>query len=201
MSQIALPLDWPESTDDSAFIVDSSNGEAVKHLEHWSLWPVRISLLTGPRKSGRSSLGRLFASKSGGDVIDDADLSEEEALFHAWNAAQARQRPLLIIADEPPPRWEITLPDLRSRIAATPKIRITEPSDQLIEARLHHHFTTRGLAVPQNVIDYLLKRMDRSHYALHHLIETLDRMAFERRSRLTLGLVRDVMAELGVIDL
>lgn len=201
MSQIALPLDWPESADGSAFIVDSSNSDAVKHLEHWSLWPVRTSLLTGPRKSGRSSLGRLFASKCGGEVIDDADLSEEEALFHAWNAAQASQRPLLIIADEPPPRWEITLPDLRSRIAATPKIHITEPSDQLIETRLHHHFTARGLAVPQNAVDYLLKRMDRSHYALHHLIETLDRMAFERRSRITLGLVRDAMTELGFIDL
>lgn len=201
MSQIALPLDWPESVDDNAFIVDSSNSEAVKHLEHWALWPVRTSLLTGPRKSGRSSLGRLFASKSGGDVIDDSDLSEEEALFHAWNAAQASGRPLLIIADEPPPRWKITLPDLRSRIAATPKVRIDEPSDQLIDARLHHHFAARGLAVPQNVVDYLLKRMDRSHYALHHLIEKLDRLAFERRSRLTLGLVRDAMKELGFIDL
>ena len=201
MSQIALPLDWPESADDSAFIVDSSNSEAVKHLEHWSLWPVQTSLLTGPRKSGRSSLGRLFASKSGGDVIDDADLAEEEMLFHAWNAAQASQRPLLIIADEPPPCWEITLPDLQTRIAATPKIRIFEPSDQLIEARLHHHFAAQGLVVPQNVIDYLLKRMDRSHYALHHLIENLNRKAFERRSRITLGLVRDAMADLGFIDL
>ncbi len=201
MSQIALPLDWPVSADDSAFIVDSSNSEAVKHLEHWSLWPVRTSLLTGPRKSGRSSLGRLFASKSGGDVIDDADLAEEEALFHAWNGAQASQRPLLIIADEPPPRWEITLPDLRTRIAATPKIRISEPSDQLIEARLHHHFAAQGMVVPQNAIEYLLKRMDRSHYTLHHLIETLDRMAFERRSRITLGLVRDAMTDLGFIDL
>lgn len=201
MSQISLPLDWPDPADSGAFIVDASNSEAVRHLEHWSLWPVRTSLLTGPRKSGRSTLGRLFASKSGGDVIDDADLSEEEALFHAWNAAQAGQRPLLIIADEPPPRWEIALPDLRSRIAASPKIRIHEPSDRLIEARLQHHFAARGLAVPKNAADYLLKRMDRSHYVLHHLIETLDRLAFERRSRLTLALVRDAMSELGFIDL
>lgn len=201
MSQIALPLDFPEPADSGVFIVDASNSEAVRHLEHWSLWPVRTSLLTGPRKSGRSTLGRLFVSKSGGDVIDDADLSEEEMLFHAWNAAQAGQTPLLIIADEPPPRWEIALPDLRSRMAATPKVRIDEPTDQLIEARLHHHFAARSLAVPQNAVEYLLKRMDRSHFALHQLIETLDRLAFERRSRPTLGLVRDAMTELGFIDL
>ncbi|QLC24126.1 chromosomal replication initiator DnaA [Parasphingopyxis algicola] len=200
MSQFALPLDWPESGRGDAFIVDASNSEAVRHLEHWSLWPVRTSLLTGPRKSGRSTLGQLFARKSGGRVIDDADLSAEETLFHAWNAAQADRQPLLIIADEPPPRWEIALPDLRTRIAATPKVRIGEPSDQLIETRLQHHFGAQGMAIPQNAIDYLLKRMDRSHYALHHLMETLDRLGFERRSRITLGLVRDAMKELGFID-
>lgn len=200
MSQIALPLDWPDSGRDSAFIVDESNAEAVKHLDHWSLWPVRTSLLTGPRKSGRSTLGRIFARKSGGQVIDDADLSEEETLFHAWNAAEAVQRPLLIIADEPPPRWEIGLPDLRTRIAASPKIRIAEPTDALIANRLHQHFADRGLAVPENAVEYLLKRMDRSHYALLQIIETLDRKAFERRGRITRDMARDAMRELGFID-
>ena len=182
------------------FIIDQSNAEAAKHLDHWTLWPVYSSLLTGPRKSGRSTLGRMFARKSGGSVIDDADLSEEEELFHAWNSAQADQRHLLIIADEPPPRWEITLPDLQTRIAATPKVRIAEPTDELIANRLHQHFGDRDLAMPDNAVDYLLKRMDRSHYALFQLIETLDGMAFERRGRITRDLARDAMAELGFID-
>jgi hypothetical protein len=200
MSQFALPLSLPDDGGDDAFIVDESNAEAVRHLEHWQHWPVRVTLLTGPRKSGRSTLGRLFARKTGGMVIDDADLSDEEALFHAWNEAQNSKTPLLIIADEPPPLWEIALPDLRTRIAATPKVRIEEPSDALIEARLRHHFEAQGLPVPQNVIEYLLKRMERSHYALHHLIETVDRLAFERQSRITLGLVRDAMNAIGFID-
>src|SRR3546814_11363782 len=57
-------------------------------LEHWSLWPVRASLLTGPPKSGRSHLGRIFQHWSSGDVIDDADLADEQMIFHAWNRAQ-----------------------------------------------------------------------------------------------------------------
>ena len=40
------------------------NADAVRHLGHWSLWPVTATLLTGPRKSGRSLLGRIFAAKS-----------------------------------------------------------------------------------------------------------------------------------------
>jgi hypothetical protein len=201
MRQIALPLDWPEPENSSAYIVDECNTEAVRHLEHCSLWPVRISLLTGPRKSGRTTLAKLFERKSGGRYIDDADLSQEEVLFHAWNEAQANRQPLLIIADDPPPRWEITLPDLRSRISATPKIRIGEPGDAFIEARLHQHFGFQGLLVPQNAIEYLLKRMERSHYALFHIIETMDRLAFEQRSGVTMALARRAMEELGFIDL
>lgn len=201
MSQIALPLDWPDDGNENSFIIDDSNRDAVRHLEHWSLWPVRITLLTGPRKSGRSTLGRFFVRRSGGRLMDDADLSEEEALFHAWNEAQNERRPLLVIADSPPPRWTISLPDLRSRIAATPKIAIEEPSDALIEQRLHQHFSQRGIAIAQNAIDYLVKRIERSHFALHQLIETLERIAFERKGGVTLSIARDAAAELGFIDL
>jgi len=201
MNQLALPLDWPDHGEDDAFIVDESNREAVRHLDHWSLWPVRITLLTGPRKSGRSMLGRLFARKSGGRLIDDADLGDEEALFHAWNEAQVEHRPLLVIADEPPPRWQSALPDLRSRIAATPKIALAEPGDALIEARVFRHFAAHGLNVPQNAVDYLLRRIERSHYALYQAIETIDRLMVERRKPVTRGLVRDALAEIGFIDL
>ena len=39
--------------------------------------PVMASVLTGPRKSGRSLLARVFASRSGGSIVDDADLRPE----------------------------------------------------------------------------------------------------------------------------
>ena len=197
MSQIALPLDWPEDSDEDGFILDTSNRDAVRHLEHWSLWPVRITLLTGPRKSGRSTLARMFARKSGGRIIDEADLDDEEALFHAWNEAQSGRQPLLIVGDMPPPMWEIALPDLRSRIAATPKIELYDPSDALIEARLHRHFSGRGMPIPQNAIEFALKRVERSHFALHQLIETLDRLSFERKRPITMALIRDALEEIG----
>ena len=201
MSQIALPLDWPDDSDATGFILDESNSAAVRHLDHWSLWPVRVSLLTGPRKSGRSTLARLFARKSGGRILDDADSADEEALFHAWNEAQADYRPLLLIANQPPPVWEIALPDLRSRMAATPKIAIYEPSDALIAARLRRHFAAHGGMIGEPAIEFALKRIERSHLALHRLIETAERMSIERQSAVSRNLVRDAMTELGFIDL
>ena len=75
------------------------------------------TLVTGPRKSGRSLLGRIFVRKTGGRLFDNAEDHDEEALFHAWNDAQARRRPLLIVAD----RAAAGLEDHAARPALAPR--------------------------------------------------------------------------------
>lgn len=197
MSQFALPFAWPAVEDEGDFCRGEANIVAVRHLEHRSLWPVMATLLTGPRKSGRSLLGRIFVAKAGGTLIDDADQRPEEELFHAWNRANADRRPLLLIADAPPPAWPIRLPDLRSRIAATPHIAIAEPDDALAAALLERLLGQRGLAAGPEVIAYLLPRIERSYVAILRLIDMLDQLAFQRRSRLTVPLARQALESLG----
>ncbi|MBY0520822.1 MAG: chromosomal replication initiator DnaA, partial [Sphingomonas sp.] len=144
MSQLALPLVWPADASDGEFLVSESNALAAQQLKRWGAWPVMAALLVGPRKSGRSLLARIFAIQSGGTIIDDAERAEETAIFHAWNAAQASRRPLLIVADAPPPEWRVTLPDLRSRLAASPVLRIDPPDDALMRSLFDREFARRG---------------------------------------------------------
>lgn len=103
MMQLDLPLGQPVGARADEFLVSDINAHAVQHLEHWGTWPVMAALLVGPRKSGRSLLSRLFALRTGGTVIDDAERQSEVDIFHAWNRAQAERRPLLVVADAPPP--------------------------------------------------------------------------------------------------
>ena len=77
VTQIALPLGWPAGPRDDAFLVTPSNARAAHLLEHWGAWPVMTALLVGPRRSGRTLLARIFAAKSGGAIIDDADRADE----------------------------------------------------------------------------------------------------------------------------
>ncbi|UAK25168.1 HdaA/DnaA family protein [Sphingomonas nostoxanthinifaciens] len=200
MSQIALPLDWPAGAQERDYIVSDANQALVRHFEHWSLWPVMATVLTGPRKSGRSLLGRIYAAKSGGELIDDAERSDEEALFHAWNRAQERRRPLIVIADAPPPTWRIRLPDLRSRLAASPHVRIAEPDDALAAALIEKLCHARGLAAPPELVRYLVPRIERSYLGVTRAVDALDSLAFERRQRLTVPLARRALAAVGVID-
>ena len=79
MPQIALPLDWPVADRDEDFLISDSNRGAFDHLKRWSLWPVMATLVTGPRKSGRSLLGRLFGTlpvhDGSGELADKKMLS------------------------------------------------------------------------------------------------------------------------------
>ncbi len=200
MSQMALPLAWPAGPHDDAFLVTSSNEGATRVLEGWESWPVFTAILSGPHRSGRSTLARVFAHRTGATVIDDAPSQSEEALFHAWNVAQEHRRPLLLVADAAPPAWPVALPDLRSRLAASPVAVIGKPDDALSAALFARHFERRGLPAPTDLVDWLVARTERSHVAIERIVEALDRVAMERHRRLTIPLARSLLIDAGLID-
>src|SRR3954463_6286981 len=156
MNQIVLPFAWPVPDKDEDFLLSDANRAAFDHLTRWSLWPVMASLITGPRKSGRSLLGRIFVRKTGGRLFDNAEAHDEEALFHAWNQAQQSRKPLLIVADGPAPMWRIAPPGLRSRLTATPHVEIAEPDDFLIGSLVMKRLGDRGIAVPPELPAFLI---------------------------------------------
>jgi hypothetical protein len=199
VAQIALPLDWPVADRDEDFLISDSNRAAFDHLKRWSVWPVMASIVTGPRKSGRSLLGRLFVRKTGGRLFDNAEDHDEEAIFHAWNEAQASRRPLLIVADAPPPIWQVTLPDLRSRLAATPHVALGEPDDRLIGDLIVKLLGDRGVAVPPEVPAYIIPRIERSYLAVQQAVAALDRSALSHHRRMTVAMARRALAETGMI--
>lgn len=200
MSQFALPFEWPADPQDDEFLVSESNARAVHAIEHWGAWPVMTALLTGPRKSGRSLLARIFAAKSGGAIIDDAERQGEAAIFHAWNRAQAEHHPLLIVADAAPPEWRIKLPDLRSRLAASPILDLGPPDDVLMRALFERQFTRRGLDARPDLIEWLLTRVERSHIAVMRTVDCLDQEVLVRRKRLSISLARATLAEAALLS-
>ena len=199
MNQIALPLDWPMADSDGDFLISEANRCAFEHLCRWSVWPVGATILTGPRKSGRSLLGRIFIRKTGGRLFDDAEDHDEEELFHAWNLAQATRKPLLMIAAAPPPLWQVSLPDLRSRLAATPHVAIADPDDRLFGDLVLKLLADRGIMAPSDLAAYLVPRIERSYVAVQQVVEILDRTMLSNHRRLTISLARNALMESGLV--
>ena len=197
--QIALPLDWPQTEGDARFIVSQANRDAFDHFRQWSLWPVKATVLTGPGRSGRSLLARSFVERVGGRLFDDAQQRDETELFHAWNEAQDSGRPLVMVAEDPPPVWSPALPDLKTRLAITPVARINLPDDELFAALIQLHFADRGLHIPADALRFMSERLHRDYWTAERAVEAVDRFAIAERARLSLPTVRRALAEARMI--
>ena len=198
--QIALPLDWPQSAGDERLILSEANREAFEHFRKWRMWPVKATVLTGPRRSGRSLLARSFVERVGGRLFDGAERSDEEALFHAWNDAQDSGRPLVMVTDVVPPEWSPRLPDLRTRLAVTPVVRIGLPDDYLFARLIERLFADRGLHVPGDALRFMVERLERDYWAAERAVEAVDRFAIAERARLTLPTMSRALAEANLVS-
>lgn len=197
--QIALPLDWPQSEGDARFILSDANADAFEHFRKWSLWPVKATILTGPRRSGRTLLARSFVERVGGRLFDNAEQRDEDELFHAWNQAQDNGRPLVMIADAVPPEWVSRLPDLRTRLAVTPVARINLPDDRLFSALIQLLFADRGLHIPVDALRFMAERLQRDYWTAERAVEAIDRFAIAERARLSLPTIRRALVEANLI--
>lgn len=189
--QPALPLDYVPRLDADSFVVSDSNRDAEAWLGDPARWPMPRCVLVGPADAGKSHLAALFHVRHGGVLVENADLlTDGEPLFHAWNAATAAA-PLLMTAQRQPRFWAHRLPDLASRLAATPLVVIADPDDDLIAAVLVKRFADRGLRVGDDVIAYLALRIERSFAGAAEIVERLDALALAERRDITVPLARD----------
>ena len=185
--QLALPLD-EERAGDSELIVTAANEAAVALLERPDRWPVRSLILSGPRKSGRSLHARLAAKRTGARVLEAADRVDETAVFDAWNEAERGGPPLILLADRPPPAWTPDLPDLRSRLAASPVARLADPDEAMADALLEKLLLRRGLFSGVALRREALIRLPRSHLAIVRFAD-----AVARGPALTRQAIRDAL--------
>jgi chromosomal replication initiation ATPase DnaA len=163
------------------------------------LWPVKATILTGPRRSGRTLLARSFVERVGGRLFDEAERRNEEELFHAWNEAQDTGRPLILVAEEVPPPWVPRLPDLKTRLAVTPVVRIGHPDDKLFGALVQLFFADRGLHVSGDALKFMADRLHRDYWTAERAVEAVDRYAIAERARLSLPTIRRALIEARMI--
>jgi DnaA regulatory inactivator Hda len=117
----------------------------------------------------------------------------EEALFHLYNMLRERGGALLLTASLPVTEWPFVLPDLKSRLLAAPAIEVGSPDDTLMAVVLAKLFSDRQIFVPQDVIEFILPRIERSFLALRQTVDMIDRKALSEKRPVTIPLVREVL--------
>ena len=107
---------------------------------------------------------------------------------------------MLLTARTAPARWNVELPDLISRLRATPVAKIGAPDDMLLGAVLLKHFADRQLNISPAVLKFLLKRMIRSMDAARELVIALDRAALSTGKKITRQFAGDVLEQVQGIE-
>lgn len=216
-AQLSLGLGHREARGEEDFFEAPCNADALAFVRRWPHWPGPSAALYGPEGSGKSHLGDIWRRRAGAGLAGGADLTrasvpemlgrtalwlidpalplaDETALFHLLNAAAENGGGVLLLARTPPARWQVALPDLRSRLAALPVAAIGRPDDTLMSAILVKLFADRQLRVDRQVVAYLLPRIERSFAAARDAVAAVDAAALAERREITVPLLRRVLA-------
>ena len=214
MQQLPLDLQIRSTEEHGDFIISDCNSIAAQWVDRWPEWVGQFCALNiaGPEASGKSHLAAVWQEKTGAVLLGnldeklanlgnrphfvldlDKDSPSETGLFHLFNHTREIGGSVLIISTEPVARLAWQLPDLASRMRAVNLAMIEGPDDKLLRALLHKNFIERQLYAPENVIQYLVARMERSFAAARDVVVKMDQLSLANRSQITLSLARSVM--------
>lgn len=209
MSQYALPIVLPPVFSEDNFYVSNCNRSAHQWVTRWPDWPGNALFLYGPSGAGKTHLGHIWAARAsaaifdalpspdalqGHALIENIDrMRDERQLLHLLNYAKEQRHALLLTSLLPAAQLPFTLPDLTSRLKALPSAGIAAPDDEALIAAFRKQFADRQLKVEDDVITFLLPRMERSFATLAATVEKLDSQALAEQRNLTIPFLKRVL--------
>lgn len=189
-----------------------ANAEALRAVDAWPRWHGGTLALVGPEGSGKTHLGRIWAEAAGAAelgadarLLDLADLGARpvflehadrlpsELLFHLINLAAEPGGGLLMTARTAPALWSCELPDLRSRLNALRVAELGPPDDELLEGVLQKFFRERNIRPTDDVLPYLVRRMERSVPVAYDLVQRLDEASGAEHRPVSRALARQIL--------
>jgi DnaA family protein len=201
MKQLALPVRLRAEAIFESFSA-GPNQEVVSALRASGNLPI---WLWGARGSGKTHLLQAACAAAGSAAaayfpigIDDVeaiagDRRWEQALFELFNEALELRTRLIFAGAVPPSALQWALGDWRSRAAACIVYQLRELDDAGRLEALRLRALQRGLQLPPETADYLLRRMPRDLTSLLGLIDDLDEASLAAQRRLTIPFIRDAL--------
>lgn len=217
--QFGLPLGAATAYELEDFVVSSCNRMAYDLVRRWQAWEQPVLIIFGPEASGKTHLAHIWAAEaqavflppreltngkiasllaenalSGHYVVDGLEQVEDEtALFHLLNGIREQGGKLLLISRVAPSRLGLKLADAQSRINAAPAAATDAPDDTVLHAALVKQFSDRQLRVGEDVVHYLLMRMDRSFASAREWVEKIDSASLAAQRKVTVAWLRELM--------
>ena len=105
----------------------------------------------------------------------------EELIYTLFNFIDQHNKYLIITSLEPLVNIDFKLNDLNSRFKDFILQKIEEPDDELIFALILKNLSDRQISLEKKLINYIIKRIDRSYSKIFEFIYKIDQMSLKKK--------------------
>ena len=215
LNQLLLNFEYKQNFKDEDFYVSKSNYFAFNLIDSWPKWEKNFLNISGDKFSGKSHLANIFLKKFKGIKIDantfkneklheikvheniileNFDQNIDEVLIYTlFNLIDNDNKYLIINSNIPINEMDFKLNDLKSRTKNCLFAVIEKPDDDLMFALILKNFSDRQITIDKKLIDFIIKRIDRSYSKIFEFIYKIDELSLKKKKPIDFKTIKEVL--------
>ncbi len=217
LNQQILKFDYEQNFKDQDFYVSNSNQHSFKLLNSWPKWEKKFINLIGQKFSGKTHLINIFLEKYKGIKIDAKNITndslknikihenivienldekvDENLLFSLINIVDQDNKYLIVTSINPIVNYKFELNDLKSRSNNFILSQIDNPGDDLMYALILKNLSDRQISIEKKLIDFIIKRIDRSYGKISDFIYKIDEISLKRKKPIDFKIIKEALGD------
>jgi len=215
LNQLLLNFKHKQNFNYSDFYVSKSNYYAFQILEKWPKWEKNIVNIYGEKYSGKTHLVNIFLNKNGGIKVGEEQISneifknlklyenividnfennvDEKLTYSIFNLVDQDNKFLIINSINPLNKINFKLNDLKSRSKNCLFAQIDNPDDELMFAIILKSFSDRQIQIDKKLIDFIIKRIDRSYGKIADFIYKVDELSLKKKKAIDFKTIKEIL--------
>ncbi len=217
LNQLIIKFDYDQNFKDQDFYISKSNKHIFSLLNQWPKWEKNFLNISGEKFSGKSHLIDIFLKKFKGiklntKTIKDYDLNklkfyenivledlceniDEKLIYSLLNIIDQDNKFIIITSHIPIVDINFLLKDLRSRTKNFLLYKIEKPDDKLMFALILKNLSDRQIILDKKLIDYIIKRIDRSYSKIFDFIYKIDELSLKKKKSIDFKIIKEALGE------
>ena len=212
-----MSFDHEQNFKNLDFYVSKSNAHVFNLINNWPTVNEKFLNIIGEKFCGKSHLINIFLEKNKGLKINSDELNNDflkkikfykniiieditsninEQLFYSLiNIIEAENKSLIVTSDVSIVEMNFKLPDLKSRSKNFTLTSIENPDDDLIFALVLKNLSDRQISIDKKLIDYIIKRIDRSYSNISDFIYTIDQLSLKKKKSIDFKIIKEALGD------
>ncbi len=217
IDQEIIKFNYDSNFKEDDFYISKSNKQIFDLLNKWPKWEKNFLNISGEKFSGKTHLINIFLKKYKGtkieaNLLSDNDLKKikifqniilenvsekinENLFFTLCNIVEQDNKYLIVTSESSIVNIDFNLNDLKSRSKNFLLQNIGKPDDELLYALILKNLSDRQISIDKKLIDYIIKRIDRSYGKIVDFIYKIDEVSLKKKRSINLSTIKEVLGE------